>query len=259
MQLVSHCFSRASRLRKLNSRRPSYIVLSVTGRFPYPPGGTTECIPPGVSTTKNGGKNVKKKSATRNKSQDRRAKASELTRRILAGDRTAEDEAYRRYYKKLARIIRRYTNCKDDLDDAMSILWLIALPKLRRGELVNPEALGDYLGAIARNVALGELRKCPWLVFSGEHLHVEGIIDSDTPEDVIQRRQSVARALELVSQAPVKRDRDVIEACCVNDQDAQDICSEYGLTKVQLSRILSRARKRLRVRATQSGDATMTL
>ena len=83
--------------------------------------------------------------------------AHDLTQRIADGDLSAEDEAYRRYNDKLRRNVARLAGCEADIDDWVSLAWLTALPKLRKGCLQKPESLGAFLGAIARKVAFPAL------------------------------------------------------------------------------------------------------
>ncbi|MEM9226925.1 MAG: sigma-70 family RNA polymerase sigma factor [Verrucomicrobiota bacterium] len=192
--------------------------------------------------------------------ETREAENRNLVKRIRAGDKLAESEAFSRYWWLMKQAVRRYTNCEDDLNDVLSITCLTALPKLRQGDLRNPEALDSYLCAIARNVALGELRKRSWLTVDSDRAHADqALVDMDTPEQVAHRTQLVEQALDLVRQIPVKRDRLVIEACAVLEREKQEVCTDLGLHRIQLARVLSRARKRLRGRAGELVSTPMAI
>lgn len=181
-----------------------------------------------------------------------------LAARIAADDRDAEACAYRRYNDGMRQCAWKFSGCKADVDDWVSIAWLRALPKLRDNELLRRESLGPFLYAMTRYVALGELRKCKWLKTTDDSAFLEQTaIDEDTPYNAVSRQQQLQRTAQLIRLLPVPRDSELIQLSFVDECERATLCEKYGVSKLQLSRWISRARKRLRAAAAGELDSIL--
>lgn len=170
-----------------------------------------------------------------------------LVQRILSGDRAAETEAWTLYNPNMLKTARSFTNNHYDAEDRMHTAWVIALPKLRAGELINQDALGAFLCGIVRTVALSEFRRWPWLKTTDDSEFLEqSIVDHTTPCDLAMRDAAVTATLDLINDLPVERDRDILIQEFFENVSRDALCNAYEVTQLQFSRWLSRARKRLK-------------
>lgn len=184
---------------------------------------------------------------TTNNAASSGAISRELVRRIESGDTDAEAEAWLRYDSSLRKQAWQYADCIHTINDRCSMVWEIALPKLRAGELQNKEALLAYLRGILRSVSLGELRKRPWLTHTGDtDMLEEALVDDSTPFDKVAREQALAATMNLIDDLPVARDREVIMLEFFEETSRDAMCDAYEVSGLQLSRWISRARRRLR-------------
>ncbi|HEV7517338.1 MAG TPA: hypothetical protein VGR07_13635 [Thermoanaerobaculia bacterium] len=69
----------------------------------------------------------------------------DLVRRIAAGDRRAEQEMVELYGEGLAFLLRRWTRDRDAADDLYQETLRLALEKIRRGEVRDPDRLPGFL------------------------------------------------------------------------------------------------------------------
>ena len=172
-----------------------------------------------------------------------------LTQRIMDGDRSAEFEAWTRYNPDMMKTARTFTNNPYDAEDRINTAWVIALPKLRAGELINRDALRAFLRGIVRTVSLSELRRCSWLSTCDDIEFLEqSIVDSLTPCDDVLNNAAVLATIDLINSLPVERDREILFEEFFENASRESLCEKYKVTQLQFSRWLSRARKRLRER-----------
>jgi len=84
---------------------------------------------------------------------------ADLVSRIRAGDRRAEEELVGRYGRGVAIIIRREVRQAAAAADLTQETLRIALEKIRRGDLREPEKLSGFICGLARNLAIGHHRR----------------------------------------------------------------------------------------------------
>src|SRR2546421_541779 len=82
-----------------------------------------------------------------------------LVERIVAGDRAAESEFVNRYSRGLRILVARHTADPSMIDDIHQDLFRIAIERLRKGDLREPEKLNGFLCGLARNLAIGYHRR----------------------------------------------------------------------------------------------------
>jgi RNA polymerase sigma-70 factor, ECF subfamily len=84
---------------------------------------------------------------------------ADLVRRIMAADQRAEAELVERYSRGITLIIRRELGGASVADDIYQETFRIALEKIRRGDLREPEKLSGFMCGIARNLVIEYFRR----------------------------------------------------------------------------------------------------
>src|SRR4029434_1997777 len=84
---------------------------------------------------------------------------AELVSRICTGDTTAEAELVPRYGRGVSLILRRVAGARTAVDDLFQEVFLLAIVKVRHGELRDPDRLSGFICALARNLAIDYSRR----------------------------------------------------------------------------------------------------
>lgn len=135
----------------------------------------------------------------------------ELIRRCRCGERSAQDELYRRFCRPVAANLYRVLGDRAELEDLMQEVFVIAFRGL---DTFRHEArLATWLYRICVNVALGKIRartrRPPPIAVSDLESAVHGASLADhpeSPEHSLSRRQDQSRVYRLMEQlAPKKR------------------------------------------------------
>ncbi|HKD10487.1 MAG TPA: sigma factor, partial [Thermoanaerobaculia bacterium] len=77
---------------------------------------------------------------------------TDLASRIRIGDRQAEAELVARYQRGVTLLLRRSAGDPSLAEDLAQETFRIALEKIRRGDLREPEKLAGFLCSLARNL-----------------------------------------------------------------------------------------------------------
>lgn len=180
--------------------------------------------------------------------------AKKIAVRIAEGDAEAESELVERYSTGIKLILLKRTGNNQLSKDLCQDTFIIALQKLRAGEVRKPESLVAFLRQTAVNLSIEHYRK------EKRYVHQEdGIISLRTAH--IDRKaeridhQHARTLLEgVIEQLARKRDRDILHRFYLLDQDKPQICSALELSAVHFDRVLYRARQRMRDLIKQSSD-----
>jgi RNA polymerase sigma-70 factor (ECF subfamily) len=174
-------------------------------------------------------------------------KASLLAARIADGDSAAEVEMVRLYEPGMRQILRARTDRPSDIDDLVNQVWMLALPKLRNGELNDLRALPAYLNTFTRRVARNYLRH------SSRTIQTTNVCDFDQqaspneePDSKFQWREAIETVAILLDTLSVDRDRQILQRFLVHEEDKSDICNDLGLDTTHFNKILYRARLRFK-------------
>ena len=180
------------------------------------------------------------------------ADPSTIGARIRGGDRTADAEMVERYEKHVRNALRRLVPNPADRQDLAQDVWLVALIRIRRGELREPKLLLAFLIGIARALAANERRRCIRRATVPDSSAVEEYPDeSGGPADAVERAQCRQLAVKAINSLHRKHYREVLLRS-VTDQDKSQTCADLGIDAIQYSRILYKAKDRLREVITQS-------
>ncbi len=174
---------------------------------------------------------------------------------VLNGCPHAEAQMCRRYEQSMRRVLARYADNPADADDWLNSSWVIALTKIRQGDLRDPDCLAGFLCGIARRVAAGALRQ-RW---HRDTRPASEELDSRCSEEDIYRTISSRELVELtkglVDQLSVERDRQLFDSCFFQGRDKRQVAATMDMDPDHLGKVLYRARQRLWAAAEQAGMA----
>jgi RNA polymerase sigma-70 factor (ECF subfamily) len=172
---------------------------------------------------------------------------ADLVRRILAGDRAAEDELVQRYANGVRFVISQSAPDPSAMDDVYQETFCLALQKIRRGEVREPERLSGFIVGLARNLLIDHFRRT-----SRRQAREEPADDTPlySPEpsqlDRLVQEQRKALARRVLAAMPSERDRTVLSRFYIADDDKDRICEELGLSSLHFNQVLFRARERFK-------------
>lgn len=172
-----------------------------------------------------------------------------LVQRIRSGDPRAEEELVARFGEGLTFLLRRWTRGHSDAEDLYQETFRLALEKIRRGEVRDPERLAGFLRSLARNLSIEHYRKAARRGAREEDLEVSAA-DMAHPETgqlgQLLRKEKVSLVRRLLEELGSERDRQVLFRFYIAEEDKESIRSDLGLTAPELNLVLFRARRRYR-------------
>jgi RNA polymerase sigma-70 factor (ECF subfamily) len=142
-------------------------------------------------------------------------------------------------------IIRHRVKNAADVEDLCQETFRIALEKIRRGEVREPEKLSGFISGLARNLATAHLRRLSrW---RGGNAEAHSSIDhAPNPYDKLLSKERADIVQQLINEMRSDRDRQILYRFCVAEEDKEKICADLGLTSLHFNRVLSRAIKRFK-------------
>jgi RNA polymerase sigma factor (sigma-70 family) len=169
---------------------------------------------------------------------------AELVDKIKQNDTTGLEELYRVFSRGVRFYLCRQLG-PQDLDDRVHDTFLTVAQAIQRGDLREPERLMGYVRTIVRRQVAAQIEEN---VHSRKHeidldwglaVHDAG---SNPEQTAIQsQNEEIARKV-LKSIAP--RDREILIRFYLEEQPAEQICDEMGLTETQFRLLKSRAKAR---------------
>jgi RNA polymerase sigma-70 factor (ECF subfamily) len=174
--------------------------------------------------------------------------ASDLVRRIAAGDPAAEAQLVARYSRGIRYLLRRLGAGPELAEDLHQETFRLVLERLRRRGLAEPAGLVGFLRGVARNLAMAERRKA-------FRRRTDGLdpLDLAAAEDpapsqlqaVIWNEQA-GLVRRLIGELATDRDRQILLRFYVGEEDKARICADLGLDSMAFNRVLFRARQRFK-------------
>jgi RNA polymerase sigma factor (sigma-70 family) len=169
---------------------------------------------------------------------------AELVDKIRQNDNTGLEELYRVFSRGVRFYLCRQLG-PQDLDDKVHDTFLTVAQAIQRGDLREPERLMGYVRTIVRRQVAAQIEEN---VQNRKHqIDLDwGLAVSDAasnPEQTAIQAQNheIARKV-LKSIAP--RDREILVRFYLQEQTAEQICAEMGLTETQFRLLKSRAKAR---------------
>ena len=150
-------------------------------------------------------------------------------------------------YQGLKRLIFRQTGdvnvAADVLNEAVCVTW----EKLLEGKLSQPEAAGGYIFQVAVNLLRNRRRVIAERADRRADPELLNSIEcAASSPDAAFEAATAAKVREILASMGSARDRQALVRFYLDEEDPQAICRDLGLTGSQFTKVLHRARTRLR-------------
>ena len=171
---------------------------------------------------------------------------ADLVDRIRAGNKEAEDDLVRRYSRGVSFIIRQKIQNPPDVEELIQQTLMIALEKIRRGDLHEPKALSGYICGIAGKLAHAHLQKMR-LRKPANIDEIATVVDPNRgPFEQLLRKEEAQILRQVIGELRMERDREIITRRYFLDEEKESICASLSLSNVQFNRIIFRALERFK-------------
>ena len=170
---------------------------------------------------------------------------TELSHRIRAGDKLAEDKLSRRIAPGITQIIVGMTGHFALAQELCQETLIIILARLRTQPLDDPDKLPAFVAQIARNLVIAERRKERRRKTDVDSDAIDEVPDLSEGQEQDAQRESAAVAIrKVLAEMKSIRDRSLLVRYYLRDEDKKEICRELGLTEPSFNVVLFRARSR---------------
>ena len=166
----------------------------------------------------------------------------ELARYCREGDRSAQDELYRRYAARVYTLCRRYLGDDDDAKDLMQETLLHALDKIASYKYAGKGSLYGWIRRIAINKAINLLKRRRWRLVPLEAAGVDNLPEP-TEEEMAGIPQE--KLLEWIARLTDLR-RAVFNLYCLDGYSHREIGKMLGISEKGSAGVLAKARKQLK-------------
>lgn len=173
--------------------------------------------------------------------------ATDLVRRIAAGDAAAEETLVLRYSRGLLYLLRRLGAPPDLAEDLHQETLRIGLERLRRRELDDPAGLAGFLRGIARNLVLNERRKTGRRRTDADEEKLAQVVHPAPSQlSSVLQDEEAETVRRLIGELATDRDRQLLLRFYVAEEEKASICADLGLDDLHFNRVLFRARQRFK-------------
>jgi RNA polymerase sigma-70 factor (ECF subfamily) len=170
----------------------------------------------------------------------------DVVRRILSGETDAEAELVDCFREGIFQIILNVVRNPPLAEDLSQDTFLTIIRKIRNGDLRQPEKLKSFVLSVARNHAIGQIRRIRRRGLS-EDLEAAETLPDPSPNQLEELQTSEAFAeIRAVMDELIPRYKELLLRFYVNEEPKDAICAELGLTSAQFDGVLHRARNRYR-------------
>jgi len=171
---------------------------------------------------------------------------ADLVDRIRAGNKDAEDDLVRRYTRGVSFIIRQKIQNPPDVEELIQQTLMIALEKIRRGDLQEPKALSGYICGIAGKLAHVHLQKMRIRKVTNID-EIATVLDPNRgPFEQLLRKEEAQILRQVIGELRMERDREIITRRYFLDEEKESICVSLSLTSVQFNKVIFRALERFK-------------
>jgi RNA polymerase sigma-70 factor (ECF subfamily) len=175
----------------------------------------------------------------------------DLVHRIMAGEGRAEEELIAHFGDGLLFLLRRWTRDPYTAEDLYQETVRLALEKIRRGEVREPDKLPGFLRSLAKNLSIHYYRRGS---VRGERerdleeVGADAVVSHDATDQLtsLLRAEKAALVRQVIGEMPLERDRQVLFRFYIGEEEKERICADLGLTGPELNVVLFRARQRYR-------------
>jgi RNA polymerase sigma-70 factor (ECF subfamily) len=172
---------------------------------------------------------------------------TDLVKRIMEGDTGAEAEFVNRFSPGVLRIIQYQCRGMAPVDDLHQETFRIALEKIRRGDLREPERLAGFVCSLARNLVTAHYRR-PSREDSldDNQIRVSVPVHKPTQYTDLESKELARTVQAVLDDMKSPRDRELLFRYYVAEELKDEICADLRLSSLQFNRVLCRARDRFR-------------
>lgn len=167
---------------------------------------------------------------------------AELIRRVCLNDRTAFEQLYRLYYRRLTRFLDRVTRRADLIEEILNDVMLAVWH--RAGTFSHESRVSTWIFAIAYRQALKRVQRAELrteLLDAGD-----GPADPDSPESLLIDRQSAQRLRAALERLPLEQ-RTVVELTYFHGYGYPEIAKIMDCPTDTVKTRMFHARRKLRV------------
>jgi RNA polymerase sigma-70 factor, ECF subfamily len=172
--------------------------------------------------------------------------ATDLVRRIAAGDAAAEAQLVERYSRGLRYLLHRLGAAPELADDLHQEAFRIVLERLRRRGLEQPAGLVGFLHGTARHLVLAERRKGARQRTGDDEVLAAVPHSGPSQLQAVLLDEEAAQVRQLIGELQTERDRQILLRYYVAEEEKESICADLGLESLHFNRVLFRARQRFR-------------
>jgi RNA polymerase sigma-70 factor (ECF subfamily) len=173
-------------------------------------------------------------------------RSANLANRIKAGDLAAESEFAEAFSRTLMPALLKRTRDPDIAQDCCQKTLLIALIKMRAGEILKPRSLKAFVKCTAANVVITHFRTERRYASLGDRVFLLHAESADSAARAIDSATTRCLLNEVLDRLTVSRDREILRRFYLLDEDKRSICLDFGLKTEHFDRVLYRAKKRVR-------------
>jgi len=172
---------------------------------------------------------------------------ADLVRRILAGERSAEEELVCRYTRGVTIIVRRIVKDPSVTEDLCQETFRLVLEKVRRGDLREAERLSGFVCSLARNLAIDYFRQAARRE-TLEDMEATRPLPDPAPDQLslLLQKEKAKAIRQVLKELKSERDREVLYRFYIAEEEKDQICTDLGLSSLHFNRVLYRARERFR-------------
>ncbi len=170
----------------------------------------------------------------------------DLAARIHAGSHEAEDELFQRYRRGVSVIINNYLRNATDIEELVHETFIIAVKKIRRGEIREPEKLSGFVCGIAKKLAHVRFRKSQRETLTDIDEMGRAVDPERGPLEQLLLKEQAEIVRQVIGELRMDRDRQIITRFYLIDEDKESICASLGLTSAHFNRVIFRALARFK-------------
>ena len=174
--------------------------------------------------------------------------SSDLVRSIQDGNPAAEAELVARFSEGLSFLLRRWTRDRMVAEDLFQETFRLALEKIRKGEVRDPDRLAGFLRSLAKNLSIEHYRRGSRREVREEELEAASELSATDTGQLgrFLREEKAALVRQVLEDLGSERDRQVLFRFYISEEDKEQIRSDLGLTGPEFNLVLFRARRRYR-------------
>jgi RNA polymerase sigma-70 factor, ECF subfamily len=171
---------------------------------------------------------------------------ADLVDRIRSGNKEAEDLLVQRYSRGVAVVIRKLVQNAIDVEELVQQTFMIAIEKIRRGAVDEPERVSGYICGIAGKLAMVHIQKMRLRNLTGID-EIAPVVDSNRgPFEQLLRKEEAEIVRQVIAELRMPRDREIIIRYYLHEEEKESICASLSLTRIQFNRVIFRALERFK-------------